>query len=72
MTNRLYALHIPVKGYWNVSPFNGVGWTSNPNDATLFSQDVVNAFDKGTHDKHLFAKLNYDPSYRWVYVKDAE
>ena len=59
MEHRYYAMHIPFKGYWNVCPNSGSGWTNDINRATLFRDDTL--------DK-LPWKVS-DPSWRWVLVK---
>lgn len=53
-----YVLQIPTKGYWDVSPSDGVGWTYDIKKATRFREDVID-------------KLPWNPSttkHRWIEV----
>lgn len=59
MEPRYYAIHIPSKGFWDICPNSGSGWTGDINKATLFREDIL--------DKLPF-KFR-DPSWRFVLVK---
>lgn len=41
MGTKLYALHIPFKGYWYIHPTQGCGWVKQPTEATLFTLEEV-------------------------------
>ena len=58
---RKFALFMPSKGYWNVSPFSGVCWERDILKATLFTSEEVKSM-KWIED----FKASYHQEYKWV------
>lgn len=60
-TERKWALFIPSKGYWSVSPFDGVGFVNDIFKATLFTDVEI----KNT-DWIAYYKKPYHVEHKWI------
>lgn len=57
MEHHYYAIHNIHKGYWDVCPWTGVGWTQDINKATLFRDDTLNALPWKPKDAIRFVRV---------------
>lgn len=58
MNYNYYAIYHSSKGYWDVCPWSGVGWTQDINKATRFRSDILDALPWKEDSRVSFVKID--------------